>query len=77
MTTAITITPKYQIHIPKEIRKQAGIKKPGKAEISVENKTIVIKPFKKDFLSMRGKFKVKNPVPAESIRENIIYTDKK
>lgn len=77
MQTLTTITPKFQVHIPVAIRKQIGLKKHGRATIKAEKNTIIIKPVKNDFLSLGGAFKVKNPIPAEKIRDYIEYTDKK
>lgn len=36
-----------------------------------------VKPIKSDFLSLGGKYKVKNPIPAEKIRDYIDYADGK
>lgn len=72
-----TITPKFQIHIPVSIRKKIGLTKHGRAKIYAEKKKIIIEPIKDDFLSLGGKFKVKNPIPAEEIRDFIDYSDGK
>jgi bifunctional DNA-binding transcriptional regulator/antitoxin component of YhaV-PrlF toxin-antitoxin module len=77
MQTLTTITPKFQVHIPVKIRKQAGIKKHGRAYIKAKKDKIIIEPVKNDFLSLGGTFKVKNPIPAEKIRKIIEYTNKK
>lgn len=71
-----TITPKFQVHIPVSIRKKAGLKRHGKAKITVENSKIIIEPIdkKKGILSLAGKYKVKNPIPAEKIRDYIDYS---
>lgn len=74
MHTFTTITPNYQVHIPVAIRKAAGLKKHGRAKISAKGKTIVIEPEKFDILSLGGIFKVKNPIPAEKIRDYIDYS---
>lgn len=66
-----TITPKFQVHIPVAIRKKIGLKKHGKAIVTVRRGEIVIKPVKSDILSWGGAFKVKNPIPAEKIRDYI------
>ncbi|MBI2086016.1 hypothetical protein HYT74_01615 [Candidatus Daviesbacteria bacterium] len=75
METLTTITPKFQVHIPVAIRKKIGLKKHGRAIIRVEKKKIIIEPIKSDFLSLGGKFRVKNPIPAEKIRDYIDYTE--
>lgn len=77
MEILTTITPKFQVHIPVAIRKRVGLKKHGRAVIRAEKKKIVIEPLKSDFLSLAGKYKVKNPIPAEKIRDYIDYADGK
>ena len=77
MGTLTTITSKFQVHIPVSIRKKIGLKKHGRAIIKVERKRIIIQPTESDFLSLSGKFKVKNPIPAEKIRDYIDYADGK
>ncbi|HBL51913.1 MAG: hypothetical protein A3D24_03600 [Candidatus Blackburnbacteria bacterium RIFCSPHIGHO2_02_FULL_39_13] len=72
-----TITSKFQVHIPVSIRKAVGLKKHGRAIIRAEKKKIVIEPLKSDFLSLAGKYKVKNPIPVEKIRDHIDYSDGK
>lgn len=76
MQTLTTITPKFQVHIPVSIRKKAGIKSHGKAIIKAEKSKIIIEPIdeRKGILSLAGKFKVKNPIPAEKIRGYIDYS---
>ena len=71
-----TITPKFQVHIPVEIRKKAGITNHGKAIIRAEKSRIIIEPIsdKKGILSLGGKYKVKKPIPAEKIRDYIDYS---
>ncbi len=73
MQTITTITPKFQVHIPAEIRRQAGITKHGSALIRIVGKTIVIEPIESDFLALAGTFKVKEPISAEQIRDHIQY----
>ena len=75
MEILTTITPKFQVHIPISIRKKIGLKKHGRAIIRTERKRIIIEPIKSDFLSLSGKFKVKNPIPADKIRDYIDYAD--
>jgi len=74
MQTYTTITPRFQVHIPVAIREKIGLKKHGKAIIKVERKRIVIEPVKTDILSWAGAFKVKNPIPAEKIRDYIDFS---
>jgi len=74
MQMMTTITPKFQVHIPVKVRKAAGLTKHGRAKISTQGNKIIIEPEKKDFLSLAGKYKVKNPIPVEKIRDNIDYS---
>lgn len=76
MDTLTTITPKFQVHIPVAIRKKAGLKKHGRARIRVQAKKIIIEPItdEDDFLSLGGKYKVKNPIPVEKIKDYIDYS---
>lgn len=76
MSEFTTITPKFQVHIPVSIRKKAGLTRHGKAIIRAEKSRIIIEQFdeKKGILSLAGKFKVKNPIPAEQIRNHIDYS---
>lgn len=75
MKTLTTITPKFQVHIPVKIRKAIGLKHHGRAVIKTRKERIIIEPVKDDILSWSGKFKVKNPIPAEKIRDYIDYTE--
>jgi len=77
MQTEVTITPKFQIHIPVSIRKKIKLSKHGKAIIRAEKSRIVIEPIKDSFASLGGTFKVKNPVKAEKIRNLIDYIGNK
>ena len=77
MQILTTITPKFQVHIPVSIRKKIGLTKHGRAIIRAEKKKIIIEPMEFDILSLAGKYKVKNPIPAEKIRDYIDYADGK
>ena len=74
MEMMTTITPQFQVHIPVAIRKAIGLKKHGRATISVQGKNVLIQPKPISFLSFGGAFKVKNPIPAEKIRDYIDYS---
>ena len=76
MSSFTTITPKFQVHIPVDIRKRAGLTGHGRAIIRSEKRKIIIEPIdeKKGILSLAGKFKVKKPIPAEKIRDHIDYS---
>lgn len=77
MQTTTTITPKFQVHIPVSIRKKVGLTQHGKAIIRAEKSKIIIELVdkKKGILSLAGKYKVKNPIPAEKIRDFIDYSE--
>lgn len=77
MSDIITITSKFQVYIPQEIRKKAQIKNHGKARISVEGSKIIIEPIKSEFFSLGGAFQVDNPTKAEEIRNKIEFSEKK
>lgn len=40
-----------------------------------KKKRIIIEPVQFDFLSLAGKYKVKNPIPVEKLRDHIDYAD--
>lgn len=69
-----TITPQFQVHIPVAIRKQIGLKTHGVAKIRADKKRIIIEPERSGILSLAGKYRVKNPIPAEHIRDYIDYS---
>lgn len=77
METYTTITPKFQVHIPVAIRKKIGLKKHGRAIIRADKKRIIIELNPTGILDLAGKYKVKNPIPAEKIRDYIDYSDGK
>jgi len=73
MSELTTITPNYQVHIPKKIREAIGLTSFGKARISTTNNKIIIEPIESEFLKLGGNFKVKEPIPVEAIRDHIKY----
>ena len=77
MQTYTTITPNFQVHIPVAIRKKIGMTTHGKAVMKAVKGKIVIEPRKNKksgILSLGGKYRVKNPIPAEHIRDYIDYS---
>ena len=48
------ITDKFQITIPKEIRKKMNLSRKDSIEWTTEEGKIIIKPVKKEFLKYRG-----------------------
>ncbi len=76
METYGTITPKFQIHLPVAIRKKSGIVVHGRVRIMAEKGKITISGGKrKSILDFQGSVKVKNPIPAEKIRDYIDYSE--
>ena len=75
MTEAMTtITPKFQLHIPVNIRNAAGIKAHGRAKITAVQGKIIIEPLKDKMAELAGAFRVKKPIKAEEIRKHIDYS---
>lgn len=73
----VSITSKWQIHIPVAIRKKLGLKKPSQAEIAVKDNAIVIKPKKSKILKMGGSLagiKPTKPIDITRIRDYIDYS---
>ena len=72
-----TITPKFQVHLPVEVRKKAGLKTHGRAVIKADGKKIIIEPIgdKDPIMQLAGSIKVKHPIPVEKIRDYIDYSD--
>lgn len=73
----ITITSKFQVYIPVEIRKKAGLTTHGRAVIRVEKSKIIIEPINHNegILSLAGSIKMKSPIPVEKLREYIDYSN--
>ncbi len=68
-----TITPSWQLHIPITARKI--FKKHGRVKIDLLKKSIQISPDRDNIMSLAGTIKVKNPIPADKIRDYIDYSD--
>ena len=78
MEQTITITKKWQIYIPLEIRKQLQLTSAGQALISVGNRNIIIKPVASRILGMAGKYKTqarKKKISIDRLRDVIDYSD--
>lgn len=56
METIISITNKWQLHIPKAARKALKLTKPGRVEIQTEGKRLVLTPIESRILQMAGKY---------------------
>ncbi|OIO17866.1 hypothetical protein COV53_04945 [Candidatus Gottesmanbacteria bacterium CG11_big_fil_rev_8_21_14_0_20_37_11] len=78
MLQTITITPKWQIYIPEKIRLAIGLFKPTRAEITVRQGTILIKPKKSRLLQMAGKYhhlSKNKKIDLDNIRDVIDYSN--
>jgi bifunctional DNA-binding transcriptional regulator/antitoxin component of YhaV-PrlF toxin-antitoxin module len=78
MTQTISITNKWQVHIPVDIRKDLGINRPGLAQISTDKGVITIKPIENDVFKFAGRYNNeyrKSKVNIDKIREHIDYED--
>ncbi len=62
------ITDKFQITIPKEIRKKMNLSRKDSIEWTTEEGKIIIKPVKKEFLKYRGYIQVGKGDISEDIR---------
>lgn len=75
MEVTATITPKFQIHLPVAIRIKAGFTHHGPVTIRADKGKIIIQKRKgTDILSLAGAFRIKNPIPADKIRDYIDYS---
>jgi AbrB family looped-hinge helix DNA binding protein len=63
------ITDKYQITIPKEIRKKMGLFRDDSIEWAIENEKITITPVRKTFYQFKGYLKVGKGNVDEDIRK--------
>lgn len=73
----VSITSKWQVHIPVAIRKKLKLEKPMQAVISVSNGTIVMKPTESKILSLAGKYKRLKPIKPinlDRVRDYIDYS---
>lgn len=80
MQQTISVTSKWQIHIPKDARKVFGLKKPGMVNIKAKKGQIVITPRKKSILDLAGKYhyllnKKTKKININKIRDYIDYSD--
>lgn len=80
MQTIISVTNRWQIHIPKAARKTFGVEKPGMVNIKAKRGEIVITPRKKNILDFAGKYhyllnKNTKKINLDKIRDHIDYSD--
>lgn len=78
MQTTISVTRRWQIHIPKAARKALKLEKPGKMEVRVEAKELILKPVESEILKLAGKYEKYakgKKINLDRIRDYIDYSD--
>jgi len=78
MNTTISITNKWQIHIPKSLRDALGLIKPGKVAIKAETGKIIITPVKSTIMQYAGRLHDKynkKKINIDKVRDLIDYSD--
>lgn len=70
----ITITPKFQFHLPVKMRKVSGFTAHGRAKITASKGKIVISMIDDEITQLAGKFKSKKYIHAEELRDHIDYS---
>lgn len=77
MQQTISITKRWQMHIPKAARKALNLTKPTKVEVRVKGKKIIVTPVESKILQLAGKYakytKGKN-INIDKIRDYIDYS---
>ena len=71
----VSITPKWQIHIPVSIREELGLTTPAQADMYVHGDTFIVKPKRSKILTMGGKYKKLRPVKPIDITHVRDYID--
>lgn len=77
MNQIVSITSKWQVHIPVDIRNKLKLKKPSQAEIYIEKDKIVLKPKKSKILELGGSLagiKPTKPINLDRVRDYIDYS---
>lgn len=78
MQATISITSKWQVHIPKAARKALKLTKPTQVEIKTEGNKLVLTPIESRLLKLAGKYakyaKGKK-INLDRIRDYIDYSD--
>lgn len=78
MQTTISITNRWQIHIPKAARQVLKLTKPGRIEVKTEGNKLVLTPVESEILKLAGKYEsyAKNKkINLDRIRDYIDYSD--
>lgn len=77
MLTTISITNKWQIHIPKSLRGDFGLDRPGKVAITAERGKIIITPARSVIMQYAGKLHEKynkKKISIDQVRDLIDYS---
>lgn len=77
MEQTISITNKWQIHIPVKLRAKLKLLHPTKATVKVVNNSLVLTPIKNDIEKLAGKYAhlyKKKPINIDKIRDHIDYS---
>lgn len=77
MKQVVTITPQWQVHIPLKVRELLELNTPGKAELEVTKKGILIKPKKSKLVNLAAKYEGVQPIDKldiDNIRDHIDYS---
>lgn len=78
MNGTISITNKWQIHIPKSLRGTLGLDKPGKVAIKAVEGKIIITPVRSIIMQYAGKLHEryhKKKINIDRVRDLIDYSD--
>ena len=77
MQTTISITSRWQIHIPKAVRQALELTSPGKIEIRAVENSLVLTPVESKILKLAGryeKYAKGKKVNLDKIRDYIDYS---
>lgn len=78
MQQTISITSKWQIHIPKAARKALKLKQPHRLEIRTDGDKMILTPVKSEILKLAGKYEKYargKKINLDKIRDYIDYSD--
>lgn len=75
MTQTVTITPQWQVHIPKKVREMLKLDKPYKAKLTVKDNKIILEPQRSSIFELKGKLKKRHKpgIDIDNIRDYIDY----
>ena len=78
MNTTISITNRWQIHIPKSLRGALGLDKPGQVAIKAQPGKIIITPARSTIMQYAGKLHErygKKKINIDNVRDLIDYSE--